>query len=104
MKPIFVWRHVAAVVALLGASPLWASNLLADYQRARQYDAAFSASLTEYETQRLQASVAATAYMPPLHAAKQTHLANHYLLTCLPMHMENNPLADNLGAPIYLNA
>ena len=30
MKPIFVWRHVAAVVALLGASPLWAINLLAD--------------------------------------------------------------------------
>lgn len=75
MKPIFVWRHVAAVVALLGASPLWASNLLADYQRARQYDAAFSASLTEYETQRLQASVAATAYYPQAKFSR-TQLAN----------------------------
>ena len=64
MKPVFFWRHMALVVAVLGASPLWASNLLGDYQRARQYDATFSASLAEYETQRLQAGVAAAAYYP----------------------------------------
>lgn len=64
MKPILSWRYTLAVAALLGVAPLWANNLLSDYQRARQYDATFSASLTEYETQRLQASVAATAYYP----------------------------------------
>ena len=52
------------ISALFVANSALANNLFDDYLSARQYDATFAASFADYQTGRIQARVAGTAYFP----------------------------------------
>ncbi len=52
------------LLACAGLHTAQASTLLADYQRAHQKDAVFSAAKADYETNRVQSRMAGAAYYP----------------------------------------
>lgn len=67
-----------ALVLIMGfavSSTVLASNLFEDYQSARKNDATFSVSLVDYETGRIQARTASTAYFPEARFSR-SQLAN----------------------------
>lgn len=63
----FLSRSLLVLFAgLITARCAVANNLLDDYQSARKNDATFAASFSDYQTGRIQARMAGTAYYPEL--------------------------------------
>jgi protease secretion system outer membrane protein len=60
----FLTRPLVLLAGLFAAHSALANNLFDDYQSARKNDATFAASFADYETGRIQARTASTAYYP----------------------------------------
>jgi protease secretion system outer membrane protein len=60
----FLTRPLVLLAGLFAAHSVLANNLFDDYQSARKNDATFAASFADYETGRIQARTASTAYYP----------------------------------------
>jgi protease secretion system outer membrane protein len=71
----FLTRPLVLLAGLFAAHSALANNLFDDYQSARKNDATFAASFADYETGRIQARTASTAYYPQANFSR-TQLPN----------------------------